>query len=96
MGTPEFNDDIVQNKAFLSENPMYLAAILLMISRSGYECPRLANLWLKGISPLGIKHEALCGPRGSTDVYMALHYAVYPERLKVVACKPFGTGSDCQ
>jgi hypothetical protein len=94
----EFNDDIVQNNEFLAENPMYLDAILSLISRSGYECPRLAHLWLKGMSPLGIKHEALCGPRGSTDVYPALHYAVYPERFKVVVCKPFGAfaGSSCE
>jgi hypothetical protein len=37
MGKQEFNDDIVQNNEFLAETPMYLDAILLLISRSGYE-----------------------------------------------------------
>jgi len=44
-----------------------------------------------------MKLEALCGPRGSTDAYPTLHDSVYPDRLTVVVCKPFGIlGGGCE
>jgi hypothetical protein len=42
-------------------------------------------LWFRGTSHFGTKLEVLCGPVGSTDLYRAQHYTVFPERLQVVA-----------
>jgi hypothetical protein len=88
--------DLMANKKFLADNPHYLDAIRTLIINSGYECPRLATLFLSpdNPTPLGTKLEAMCGPRGSTNVYTALHYSVYPDRLTVVVCKPFGVLSN--
>jgi tetratricopeptide (TPR) repeat protein len=93
----EGNLNLASNKTFLASNPYYLEAIHELVTRSGYECPQVQNLWVRGTSPLGAKLEALCGPRGSTDVYPVLHYTVYPERLRVDVCKPFGMfGGGCE
>jgi hypothetical protein len=95
----EASNDIMANKDFLAKNPKYLDAVRTLITNSGYECPRLANLFISpdNPTPLGIKLEALCGPRGSTGAYTQLHYSVYPDRLMVVVCKPFGIfGGGCE
>jgi hypothetical protein len=48
------------------------------------------------VTPMGNKLEALCGARGGTGTYTALHYSVYPDHLKVVVCKPLGVrGGAC-
>jgi hypothetical protein len=77
-------------KTLLADSPQYSDAIRTLITANGYECPRVTSLWPKGMSLLGSKLEALCGPRDSTKVDPALHYSVYPDRLKVVVCRPGG------
>jgi hypothetical protein len=89
--------DLATDQNFLKGNPKYPAAIRELIVSSGYDCPRVANLWLQGRSPHGIKLEALCGPIGSANAYPELHYSVYPDRFQVIACKPFGVfGGGCE
>jgi hypothetical protein len=90
------NLNILENKEFLAKSPKYPEAIRALITSSGYECPRLSSLFLSPeITPMGNKLEALCGPRGG-GAYRNLHYSVYPDRLKVVVCKPFGVfGGGC-
>lgn len=89
--------DILRNKKFLAANPKYVSAIRQLIVASGFECPAVSGLWLRGMSPYGNKLEALCGPNNkSGSSYVALHYAVYPDRLKVNLCKEFSVFSgDC-
>lgn len=89
--------DLLKNKKFLAANPKYVFAIRQLIIASGYECPKVSELWLRGMSPYGNKLEALCGPNNkSGGSYVALHYAVYPDKLKVNLCKPFAVFSgDC-
>lgn len=72
-------------------------AVHQLITTSGYECPVITALWNRGTSPYGLKVEALCGPNdGSRNTYPDLHYAVYPERLKVNPCSTYGAfSSDC-
>jgi hypothetical protein len=90
------NSNILENKEFLAKNPKYPEAIRELITTSGYECPRLSSLFLlPETTPMGNKLEALCGPHGG-GAYKNLHYSVYPDRLKVVVCKPFGVpGGGC-
>lgn len=89
--------DILKNRKFLAANPKYVSAIRKLIIASGYECPVITDLRLRGMSSYGNKLEALCGPNnGSGSTYVALHYAVYPDKLKVNLCKEFGVFSgDC-
>lgn len=89
--------DLLKNKKFLAANPKYVSAIRQLIIASGYECPAVTELWLRGMSPYGNKLEALCGPNNKSGrSYVALHYAVYPDKLKVNLCKEFGVFSgDC-
>jgi len=93
--TPSSN--LLDDEAFLNDNPKGPATIQGLIRANGYECPRLSYLWNRGASPYGIKYEALCGPDdGSNNSYRALHYAVYVERLIVHTCKPVELfGPDC-
>lgn len=91
------SSNLLDNSAFLSESPQYPEAVRQLIVSHRYECPRIGMLWPKGESPLGTKLQVLCGPVGSTDLYRALHYIVYPERLSVVVCKPFDNlGRGCE
>jgi hypothetical protein len=69
--------DLVKNQSFLAEHPTFLHDVRELILSSGYDCPRVSILWLKGESAFGTKLEALCGPQGSTDLYKAQHYSVY-------------------
>lgn len=80
--------DVVQDKQFLAQNPNFLETTRKFIVSSGYECPRINILWAKGPSPNGPKFEAFCGPASGTGIYEAMHYAVYPQQLKVTVCKP--------
>ncbi len=91
------SDDILKNEKFLADNPNYVPAIQKLIKLSGYECPSISALWNRGISPYGLKLEALCGPNdGSGNSYSKLHYAVYPEKFKVNVCEEFSAfGPDC-
>ena len=83
--------DLTQNKKFQAENPKYLRAVQSLIQMRGYECPTLTMLLVKGQSPYGSKLEALCGPDdGSHNTYVAMHYAVYPDRFKVNLCEEYG------
>ena len=86
----EANLGLRNNGTLLADSPLYSDTVRTLITAKGYECPRLANFWPKGSSPPGSKLEALCGPLGTIHVDPALHYSVYPDRLKVVLCKPFG------
>ena len=90
------NLNILENKEFLAKNPKYPEAIQALITGYGYECPRLTSLFLSSEkTPMGNKLDALCGPRGD-GAYRNLHYSVYPDRLKVVVCKPLGVlGGGC-
>jgi len=89
------NLSLLENKEFLAKNPKYPEAIRALITSSGYECPRLSSLFLSPeTTTMGNKLEALCGPRGG-GAYRNLHYSVYPDRLKVVVCKPLGVIGDC-
>jgi hypothetical protein len=90
--------DLVDDKKFIAENPGMLAAIAALIDKSGYDCPSLAHLRVKGPSPYGIRLEALCGPDdGKRSVYPQMHYAVYPEKFKVNLCSEFGVFSkECE
>jgi hypothetical protein len=92
---PNFN--LLENKEFLAKNPKYPEAIRALITSYGYECPRLTSLsFAPEGTPMGNKLEALCGARGGTGTYTALHYSVYPDHLKVVVCKPLGVrGGAC-
>ncbi len=88
--------NLLNNHAFLKANPRFLSAVRQLIVASGYECPRLSFLVNKGESPYGLKLEALCGPAGGNGSYPAMHYAVYPARLKVDLCEKFGAfGGAC-
>jgi len=83
--------DLTKDQTFIKENPQFIEMTRLLIAANGFECPRIANLWVKGMSPFGTRFEALCGPKNNnTNVYPSLHYAVYPERMKAVVCKPIG------
>jgi hypothetical protein len=90
-------DDVLHDAAFQKSNPHFIPGIRELIERSGYECPRISALWNRGVSPYGLKLEALCGPSdGGGNSYTKLHYAVYPTRLKVNLCSEFGAfSSDC-
>jgi hypothetical protein len=85
--------DLLHNKKFLAKAPEYPRTIAQLIERSGFSCPRLAMLTLHGPSPYGDRLEALCGPAGEGGAYPDLHYAVYPDKLKVELCKPFSAFS---
>ena len=88
--------DLTADQKFLAEHPHFLEDIRALIDARGYECPRLGKLWLTGYGPLGAKLEALCGPRGTTDLNRKLHYTIYPKRLQVDLCKPFDSfGGGC-
>ena len=58
-------------------------SLMALIVANGYDCPRIGILWAKGPSPHGTKLEAFCGPPTGTGIYEALHYAIYPEQLRV-------------
>jgi hypothetical protein len=90
------NLNLLENKDFLAKNPKYPEAIRELITSGGYECPRLSSLFLSAEkTSMGSKLEALCGPRGG-GTYRNLHYSVYPDRLRVVVCKPIGAfGGGC-
>lgn len=90
------HDSILDDGAFLLKHPEYPAAIRAMVVKEGFECPALAQLWTRGDSPFGLKLEALCGPDdGSRGAFAPLHYSVYPARLRVDLCKPFGQFGGC-
>ena len=94
---PRSNGDFAYNAAFLKRNPHFLAATTQLITQHGYDCPAVTHLYSRGESPYGLRLEVLCGPRGTTDAYVALHYAVYPDRLIVKVCRPFTTfGPECE
>jgi len=89
--------DLMEDAVFLKGNPNFIPAVTELITRSGYECPRIAILWNRGTSPYGLRLEALCGPRNSRQVYPVLHYAVYVDRLLVKVCAEFGAFSrECE
>jgi hypothetical protein len=93
----EPTENILENSKFLAANPKYVPTIRHLIEVAGFKCPAITSLRYRGISPYGYKLEALCGPDdGSGNTYTVLHYAVYPEKLKVNLCKEFGLFSgDC-
>ena len=92
MQAAEPDLDLVHNQEFRSHNPGYIEAVRQLISSSGYECPRLASLVVRGRSPYGMRLQALCGAADSDKVYPELHYAVYPDRHRIVVCKPYSFG----
>ena len=86
--------DLLRNKGFLAKAPEYPKTITELIERSGFSCPRLALLKDRGPSPYGLRLEALCGPSAGGGAYPDLHYAVYPDKLRVELCKPFSVFSE--
>jgi hypothetical protein len=91
------SDDIVNNQEFIKKNPHFLDAVRQLIELHGFTCPQVTHLWSHGISPYGQRTEALCGPKGTTDAYPSLHYAVYPDKRLVRLCKPFSAfGPECE
>jgi hypothetical protein len=83
--------DLVTDRKFDLENPGMLKAITALIVKSGYSCPALSSLLVKGPSPYGVRLEALCGPDdGKRSTYPEMHYAVYPEKFKVHLCSEYG------
>ena len=89
--SPPSADSILDDASFQASNPKFTGGIRALITSEGFECPALTQLWNRGQSPYGLKLEALCGPDdGKRSAYPNLHYTVYPTRLKVTLCKPFG------
>ena len=85
---------IMRDKNFLAANPKFPDWTRQLIVANGYDCPRIGILWAKGPSPHGTKLEAFCGPPTGTGIYEALHYAIYPEQLRVSVCKSNGVFSN--
>jgi hypothetical protein len=82
--------DIMRDKAFLAAHPDFPETTRKVIAANGYDCPRVDILWNKGPSPYGTKLEAFCGPASGAGIYEALHYAIYPDQLRVTVCKSNG------
>lgn len=91
--TPVHSNNVLENKAFLAKNPRYVEAIRKLIAVNGFNCPRINILTVEGQTPYGLQLEAFCGPINSTGVIPSLHYAVYPDHLRVALCKPVGAFS---
>jgi hypothetical protein len=73
----------------LANDPKLKNFARLIITRNGYECPEVKNLWPGGVKPMGTWLEALCGPGNNDTIHPALHYAVFPDQMKATVCKPF-------
>jgi hypothetical protein len=88
---------LLDDQEFNAKSPGFNEGVRKLIALRGFECPALSQLWVKGDSPFGPSLEALCGPAdGSRNAITNLHYMVYPKRLKVELCKPFGPmGGGC-
>lgn len=88
---------VLDDAAFLKDNPGFTDGVRKLIQAEGYECPALAQLWNKGTTPRGLELEALCGPDdGRRNSFSKLHYAVFPKTARVELCKEFGIlGGGC-
>jgi hypothetical protein len=55
--------------------PSFKEACGKAIRASGYQCPRAAIVWNKGLKPRGLEIKVWCGPE-SGDVYPNLIYRI--------------------
>ncbi len=95
---PPSHPSLLDDPGLAKKYPGMAGDVARVIRNRGFHCPAVTEVWLETTqSQYGLQLDVLCGPPGTRNGYVGLHYAVYPEAKRVHRCAPFtDVFTECQ